>query len=130
MTEIFESLDRRPLYTRVADSILTLIAKEGLRPGNDLPSEAELGKRAGVSRVVVRGALAHLAGAGHIKISNGRKAQVNAINPDTLANTFNHGLFCLCINRHRMITPKDQICVFTNFDSSNFVVDMQKFGWI
>ncbi|MEP2717105.1 FadR/GntR family transcriptional regulator [Pseudophaeobacter sp.] len=92
MTTDLENLDRRPLYTRVADSILAMIADAGLRPGDDLPSEAALGERAGVSRVVIRGALAHLAGAGHIKISNGRKAQVNAINPDILANTFSHGL--------------------------------------
>lgn len=88
----FETLDRRPLYARVADSILSLIAEGGLRPGDELPSEAELCDRAGVSRVVVRGALAHLAGAGHIKIANGRKAQVTAINPDILASTFCQGL--------------------------------------
>lgn len=92
MTEDFENLDRRPLYTRVADSILAMIADTDLRPGDDLPSEAALCTRAGVSRVVVRGALAHLAGAGHIKISNGRKARVNAINPDILAGTVKHGL--------------------------------------
>lgn len=92
MTEDFEALDRRPLYARVADSILAMISDQRLRPGDDLPSEAELCDRADVSRVVVRGALAHLAGAGHIKISNGRKAQVQAINPDVLANTFSHGL--------------------------------------
>ncbi len=92
MIDDFENLDRRPLYARVAASISAWIADGGLRPGDDLPSEAELCERAGVSRVVVRGALAHLAGAGHIRISNGKKAQVEAINPDILANTFSHGL--------------------------------------
>ncbi|WP_278923956.1 FadR/GntR family transcriptional regulator [Pseudophaeobacter profundi] len=92
MSDDFDNLDRRPLYSRVADSILSMIAEARLRPGDRLPSEAELGARAGVSRVVIRGALAHLAGAGHIKISNGRRAQVNAINPDILAGTFSHGL--------------------------------------
>jgi GntR family transcriptional repressor for pyruvate dehydrogenase complex len=92
MSDDFDTLDRRPLYTRVADSILAMIADTGLRPGDDLPSEVTLCERAGVSRVVVRGALAHLAGAGHIKISNGRKARVNAINPDILAGTFSYGL--------------------------------------
>ncbi|MDP2519793.1 FadR/GntR family transcriptional regulator [Shimia thalassica] len=92
MTDEFENLDRRPLYARVADSISAMIADTGLRPGDDLPSEADLCARAGVSRVVVRGALAHLAGAGHIKLSNGRKAQVIAMNPDVLENTFSHGL--------------------------------------
>lgn len=92
MTNEFEDLDRRPLYARVAESISGLIVDSDLRPGDDLPSEAELCDRAGVSRVVVRGALAHLAGAGHIQISNGRKARVMAINPDILGNTFSHGL--------------------------------------
>lgn len=92
MIDNFKNLDRRPLYARVADSISAMIAAEGLHPGDDLPSEAELCDRAGVSRIVVRGALAHLAGAGHIKISNGRKAQVRALNPDVLLNTFSHGL--------------------------------------
>ncbi|SFL41018.1 FadR/GntR family transcriptional regulator [Shimia haliotis] len=92
MVDDFEALDRRPLYARVADGILKMVSDQGLRPGDELPSEADLCSRADVSRVVVRGALAHLAGAGHIMISNGRKAQVKEINPDVLTNTFSHGL--------------------------------------
>lgn len=92
MVDELDKLDRRPLYTQVADSISAMIAESELKPGDELPSEAELCARAGVSRVVVRGALAQLAGAGLIKISNGRKPQVMSMDSDVLTTSLSHGL--------------------------------------
>ncbi len=87
-----DTLDRRPLYAQVAEGIAATIKDSGLVPGDDLPSEAELCERAGVSRVVVRGALAQLAGAGLIKISNGRRAQVMSLDANVLTASLNQGL--------------------------------------
>lgn len=87
-----DSLDRRPLYAQVAQGIAAMIKDTGLMPGDDLPSEAELCERASVSRVVVRGALAQLAGAGLIKISNGRRAQVMSLDANVLTASLSQGL--------------------------------------
>lgn len=87
-----ENIDRRPLYLQVADQIVDLIKAEGMEPGDELPSEHALSDMAGVSRPVVRGALSHLAGAGLIKIANGKRARVGELDPDVLASSFAYGL--------------------------------------
>ncbi len=92
MQSPLDTLDRRPLYAQVAEGIAAMIKDAGLVPGDDLPSEAELCERAGVSRVVVRGALAQLAGAGLIKISNGRRAQVMSLDANVLTASLSQGL--------------------------------------
>ncbi len=92
MTTELDNLDRRPLYTQVAEGIATMIKSTGLTPGDSLPSEAELGALAGVSRVVVRGALAQLAGAGLIRVSNGRRAQVMSMDASVFTASLSQGL--------------------------------------
>ncbi len=92
MPSELDNLDRRPLYARVAEGITTMILDEGLKPGDDLPSEAALCARTGVSRVVVRGALAQLAGAGLIKLSNGRRPRVTSMNAAVLTASLSQGL--------------------------------------
>jgi GntR family transcriptional repressor for pyruvate dehydrogenase complex len=52
------------------------------RPGDDeLPSEAELGGRLGVSRTVLREALKHLQAQGLVVLAQGKRARVSAANP-------------------------------------------------
>src|SRR5262245_40102200 len=52
------------------------------RPGDEeLPSEAELGERLGVSRTVLREALKHLQAQGLVVLSQGRRARVRAADP-------------------------------------------------
>lgn len=52
------------------------------RPGDEvLPSEAELGKRLGVSRTVLREALKHLQAQGLVVLAQGRRARVGAADP-------------------------------------------------
>lgn len=92
MAHDLDTLDRRPLYTQVAEGIAAMIKDKGLSPGDNLPSEAALCAQAGVSRVVVRGALAQLAGAGLIKISNGRRAQVMSLDAAVLTASLSQGL--------------------------------------
>jgi GntR family transcriptional regulator len=49
--------DRQPLPIRVRDGIRALIAERGLRPGDRLPTEHEIGRRFEVGRTTVREAL-------------------------------------------------------------------------
>jgi GntR family transcriptional repressor for pyruvate dehydrogenase complex len=52
------------------------------RPGDDeLPSEAELGERLGVSRTVLREALKHLQAQGLVVLSQGKRARVGPADP-------------------------------------------------
>ena len=52
------------------------------RPGgSELPSEAELGGRLGVSRTVLREALKHLQAQGLVEIAQGKRARVGAADP-------------------------------------------------
>lgn len=67
-------LDRRspvPLYYQLVEHLRTRIRSGELKPGERLPSEVELGKRAGISRMTVRQALIYLAREGVLEIKPG-----------------------------------------------------------
>lgn len=78
------SLSRRSLADQVADALVDLILEEGLHEGDSLPSTAELSERFGVSRTVVREALAALAGRGILTRSQGRECVVATPGSDEL----------------------------------------------
>src|SRR6266516_2211649 len=59
------------LSDQVADLLLASITERGLRPGDKLPSERELGEQFGVSRTVVREAVRALAAKGVIRARTG-----------------------------------------------------------
>jgi DNA-binding FadR family transcriptional regulator len=65
---------RGSLGDQVAEAILELIQQRGLAAGDPLPSTAELAESFGVSRTVVREALADLAGRGVVDRSQGRES--------------------------------------------------------
>lgn len=92
MSQTLQDLDRRPLHARVAESIENLISSNDMRPGDQLPSEAQLCEMTGVSRVVVRSALSQLAGRGIIKISSGKRARVGILDPNVFATLVQHGV--------------------------------------
>ena len=52
--------DRRPLYLQAVEAIQRLVERRGLRPGDRLPSEVELGVLFGVGRSTIREAMGHL----------------------------------------------------------------------
>jgi GntR family transcriptional regulator len=70
--------DPRPLHVQVAGVLRAEIRDRSIAPGDTLPSEAELRERFGVSRSVVRQALATLEDEGTIRRTRGR-APVAAI---------------------------------------------------
>jgi DNA-binding FadR family transcriptional regulator len=71
-----ESLAKdRPAAPRVAEMLAAEVI-ERLGIGDQLPSEAELAQRFGVSRVTVREALKILAGQGLVALARGRRATV------------------------------------------------------
>lgn len=87
---MFQSPDKQTLSGRVTGQIIGHIEAEGLRPGSALPSEASLGERLGVSRVVVREALKVLEGQGIIEILGGRGAIIRQADGQLLKVYFDH----------------------------------------
>lgn len=63
--------DRKLLYQQVQDLVLSIVAEQGLQPGDRLPSTTELAELAAVSTISVRRALDELERAGRIKRHQG-----------------------------------------------------------
>jgi GntR family transcriptional repressor for pyruvate dehydrogenase complex len=80
--------DGGTLASRVADSLVAFILEEGLKEGSLLPATADLAERYGVSRTVVREAIADLAGRGLLVRSQGKESIVATPGQPQL-----HGLF-------------------------------------
>jgi GntR family transcriptional repressor for pyruvate dehydrogenase complex len=81
-------LTRAPrLSDRVAETILDVILEQGLRPGDQLPSERELGEQFGVSRTVVREAVRGLAARGVVETHAGRGLSVAAVGLEDVATS-------------------------------------------
>ena len=72
---LMDSGDRagyRPGYELMAERILEFIAESGLRPGDRLPTELQLGRELGVSRSVTREAIKVLSALGRVRAHRGR----------------------------------------------------------
>jgi len=67
---------------------LEVLATEELEPGMRLPSEADLGRQYGLSRITVREALKVLAGRGLIEVAKGRRSTVKRPDSAMLARHF------------------------------------------
>jgi GntR family transcriptional repressor for pyruvate dehydrogenase complex len=69
------------LADRVAEQLLEVIERAGLKAGDPLPSERELGDSFGVSRTVVREAVRALIAQGVVEARPGARARVAAVHP-------------------------------------------------
>jgi GntR family transcriptional repressor for pyruvate dehydrogenase complex len=84
---VFEQVQREPrLSDKVADAILKTIVNHGLRPGEKLPSERELGEQFGVSRTVVREAVRALTAKGVIEVRSGSGLRVAQVSPSAVSD--------------------------------------------
>jgi GntR family transcriptional repressor for pyruvate dehydrogenase complex len=80
---VFPQVERAAtLADRVAEAMLAHIVRAGLRPGERLPSERELGEQFGVSRTVVREALRSLAAKGVLTVQSGAPPAVARVDAD------------------------------------------------
>jgi DNA-binding FadR family transcriptional regulator len=80
----FEEVVRRPVYQQVAAQLRAAILDGELQPGNELPSERELGERFGVGRTSVREALRALQAQGLV-VAAGPTAPLRVTAPDVLS---------------------------------------------
>ncbi len=77
-------LHRETLTEQAETELITFIQKQGLQPGEALPSEGALASEFGVSRQVIREALKSLQGKGFIQIINGKGSVVRPLNSNAL----------------------------------------------
>ena len=70
---LFEPIARQPAYQRVASAIEQKILRRSLKPGDALPTEAELAEQFAVNRSTVREALRRLESAGLVGRTAGAK---------------------------------------------------------
>jgi GntR family transcriptional repressor for pyruvate dehydrogenase complex len=75
------------LSDKVAGELLASITERGLRPGDKLPSERELGEQFGVSRTVIREAVRALAAKGVIDVRTGSGLRVAAVDSATVSES-------------------------------------------
>src|SRR3990170_4058983 len=71
--------DRRALPLRLRDEILAIIQRDGLRPGDRLPTEAALSDRFGVARTTAREALKLLEQDGVVDVRHGSGRYVSQV---------------------------------------------------
>lgn len=77
------------LSDRVAEKLLETILERGLKPGDKLPSERELGEQFQVSRTVIREATRALVAKGIIDVRSGTGLTVTAVDSDAVSSTMN-----------------------------------------
>ncbi len=81
-------LERHTLSEQLTKRLTELITTQGLKSGDELPSEGELSARFGVSRAVTREALRALQERGIVAIANGKRATVKPLTSEPLRNFF------------------------------------------
>jgi DNA-binding FadR family transcriptional regulator len=83
---------RQTLSDQVADAVVALIYDEGLRPGDEMPTEGALAERLGVSRIVVREAMRTLRAHQIVDGGQGRPARVRVPDATLLGRLFDYSL--------------------------------------
>lgn len=90
--EVLDMITRQPLYELVAQEIKKHIIKNGLRPGDKLPTEKEMCERFGVSRSSVREAIKSLQSLGIIKSKQREGIILRNLTPNAFVDYLTFGL--------------------------------------
>lgn len=78
---------QQSLSDKVAELLLETIVERGLRPGDRLPSERELGEQLAVSRTVVREAVRSLVAKGLVEVRTGSGLRVAAVDSSVVTES-------------------------------------------
>ena len=82
------ALERKPISEQVADRILAMIKSGNLKPGDRLPTEAQMGIAFGISRPPLREALKALTLMGVLESRQGGRYTVTDLSPSRLVAPF------------------------------------------
>jgi DNA-binding FadR family transcriptional regulator len=120
------TLQKPTLSAQVARHLLDLIAKEGLRPGDFVPSEVQICKTLHVSRGSVREAYRTLAALGILEIESGRRPRLQSMSSAVLAHVFGYALSTAQLNPSHVIETRRAIEVQGAQLAARNVTDAQK----
>jgi len=120
------TLQKPTLSAQVARHLLDLVAKEGLRPGDLVPSEVQICKTLQVSRGSVREAYRTLAALGILEIESGRRPRLQSMNSAVLAQVFGYALSTAQLNPTHVIETRRAIEVQGAQLAARNVTDAQK----
>lgn len=84
--------DRRKLPGLIAERLKKLVVDGTLRPGDSLPSEAEIARQFNVSKPTVREAIDQLRVMGIISVQQGKQSTVNPLNSSALEDFFHYAV--------------------------------------
>lgn len=77
---------------QVMRGVVTMIRENGLKVGDQLPSEVQLSRDLGISRPVIREAFGALAALGVVDVGSGRRPRVAAVNAFPMVMAIDHAL--------------------------------------
>jgi GntR family transcriptional regulator, transcriptional repressor for pyruvate dehydrogenase complex len=120
------TLQKPTLSAQVARHLLDLVAKEGLRPGDFVPSEVQICKTLQVSRGSVREAYRTLAALGILEIESGRRPKLQSMSAAVLAQVFGYALSTAQLNPRHVIETRRAIEVQGAQLAARNVTDAQK----
>ena len=120
------TLQKPTLSAQVARHLLDLVAKDGLRPGDLVPSEVQICKTLQVSRGSVREAYRTLAALGILEIESGRRPRLQSMNSAVLAQVFGYALSTAQLNPTHVIETRRAIEVQGAQLAARNVTDAQK----
>jgi DNA-binding FadR family transcriptional regulator len=120
------TLQKPTLSAQVARHLLDLVAKEGLRPGDFVPSEVQICKTLQVSRGSVREAYRTLAALGILEIESGRRPRLQSMNAAVLAQVFGYALSTAQLNPKHVIETRRAIEVQGAQLAARNVTDVQR----
>ena len=120
------TLQKPTLSAQVARYLLDLVAQEGLRPGDFVPSEVQISKTLQVSRGSVREAYRTLAALGILEIESGRRPRLQSMKAAVLAQVFGYALSTAQLNPTHVIETRRAIEVQGAQLAARNVTDTQK----
>ena len=120
------TLQKPTLSAQVARHLLDLVAKEGLRPGDLVPSEVQICKTLGESRGSVREAYRTLAALGILEIESGRRPRLQSMSAHVLAQVFGYALSTAQLNPTHVIETRRAIEVQGAQLAARNVTDAQR----
>ena len=119
-------LERPTLSAQVARHLLELVNRERLRPGDQVPSEVQIGRDLQVSRGSVREAYRTLAALGILEIESGRRPRLRPIDPRVLAQVFDYALNTSQVEIAHVIETRRAIELQTAQLAARYATDAQR----
>ena len=123
---VLSTLERPTLSAQVARHLLSLINREQLRPGDQVPSEVQIGRDLQVSRGSVREAYRTLAALGILEVEGGRRPRLRPIDPNVLMQVFDYALNTAQVRLEHVLETRRAIELQTAQFAARYATDAQR----